>query len=67
MSVGYFTILLIGFLLWIAYGATARILALVIPNAVAALVGAAVIIVVLRLRRQPSGGSSSPDDRRAQG
>ena len=66
VSAGYFTILLIGFLLWIAYGATARILALVIPNAVAALVGGAVIIVVLRLRRQAASSSLSPDDPRAQ-
>lgn len=53
VSVGYFTILLIGFLLWIAYGAAARILALVIPNTVALLIGATVITVALRLRRQP--------------
>ncbi len=51
VSVGYFTILLIGFLLWIAYGVVAGIPALVIPNSVALLVGAAVIIVALRLRR----------------
>jgi hypothetical protein len=51
--VGYFIVLLIGFLLWIAYGAAARILALVIPNIVALLVGATVIIVALRLRRRP--------------
>jgi MtN3 and saliva related transmembrane protein len=53
VSVGYFTILLIGFLLWIAYGAAAGILALVIPNTVALLVGTTVIIVALRLRRRP--------------
>ena len=64
VSVGYFTILLIGFLLWIAYGTAARIPALVIPNAVAVLVGAAVIIVALRLRRQPARSSSPPDDPR---
>ena len=53
VSVGYFTILLVGFLLWISYGAVAGILALVIPNTVALLVGAAVVIVALRLRRRP--------------
>jgi uncharacterized protein with PQ loop repeat len=53
ISVGYFTILLIGFVLWIAYGAAAGIFALVIPNIVALLVGATVIMVALRLRRQP--------------
>jgi MtN3 and saliva related transmembrane protein len=61
VSVGYFTILLVGFLLWIAYGAAGGLLALVIPNAVALLVGIAVIVVALRLRRQPS--SRSPGDR----
>jgi len=54
ISVGYFTILLIGFLLWIAYGASARIMALVIPNIVSLLVGTAVIIVTFRLRRRPA-------------
>ncbi|HEY7147517.1 MAG TPA: SemiSWEET family transporter [Streptosporangiaceae bacterium] len=52
VSVGYFAILLTGFLLWIAYGAAAGIPALVIPNIVALLVGATVVIVALRLRRQ---------------
>lgn len=53
VSVGYFTILLIGFLLWIAYGAAAGLPALVIPNTIALLVGAAVIVIALRLRRRP--------------
>jgi MtN3 and saliva related transmembrane protein len=53
VSMGYFTILLIGFALWIAYGAAAGILALVIPNTVALLIGATVIVVALRLRRRP--------------
>ena len=60
VSVGYFMILLIGFLLWIAYGAAARILALVIPNAVALLTGTTVVIVALRLRNRPSGKTPSP-------
>lgn len=51
VSVGYFVILLIGFLLWISYGVAAGLPALVIPNVVALLVGAAVIAVALRLRR----------------
>jgi MtN3 and saliva related transmembrane protein len=52
VSVSYFLILLVGFLLWIAYGAAAGILALVAPNIVALLVGTAVIVVALRLRRR---------------
>ena len=66
VSVGYFAILLVGFLLWIAYGAAAGILALVIPNIVALLVGAAVMTVALWLRRQPARNPSPPADRRAQ-
>jgi MtN3 and saliva related transmembrane protein len=54
VSVGYFVILLAGFLLWIAYGAVAGIPALVIPNTVASLVGTAVIIVAIHLRRRPA-------------
>ena len=54
VSITYFAVLLIGFLLWIAYGAAAGIPALVIPNAVALLIGAAVVIVALRLRRRPA-------------
>jgi uncharacterized protein with PQ loop repeat len=61
VSVGYFTILLIGFLLWIAYGAAAGIPALVIPNTVALLVGTAVVIVALRLRR-PHPAIKPPGD-----
>ena len=65
VSVGYFAILLIGFLLWICYGSVAGIPALVIPNTVALLVGAAVIIVALRLRRRTARNSSQSADPRA--
>jgi uncharacterized protein with PQ loop repeat len=51
VSVAYFMVLIIGFLLWIAYGVAAGIPALVIPNIVAVLTGATVVIVALRLRR----------------
>ena len=54
VSLGYFVILLTGFLLWIAYGASLRNLALIVPNSVALLVSAAVITVGLRLRRRPT-------------
>lgn len=53
VSLGYFTVLLIGFLLWIAYGTAAGDLALVIPNSVALLVGAVLVIIALRLRPRP--------------
>ena len=66
VSLGYFIILLVGFLLWIAYGAAAGIPALVIPNIVALLVGATVIIVALHLRR-PARKTPQPPDQRVQG
>ncbi len=54
VSIGYFTILLIGFLLWICYGAAAANPALVIPNSVALVVDAVVILITVRLRRKPA-------------
>jgi MtN3 and saliva related transmembrane protein len=49
--VGYFVILLVGFALWMAYGVAASNLALIIPNAVAAVVIAATIAVAWRYRK----------------
>src|SRR5260370_25466683 len=60
VSVGYFAILLVGFVLWIAYGAAAGLPALVIPNSVAVLVGTVVLFVALRLR--PPGAREPPGD-----
>jgi MtN3 and saliva related transmembrane protein len=54
VSVGYFLILLAGFLLWIAYGISLRNPALIVPNSVALLVTTTVITVALRLRRRPT-------------
>lgn len=53
-AVGYFTIMLIGFLLWIAYGATAGILVSMISDVVALFVGATMVMVALLLCRWPS-------------
>ncbi len=49
VSVGYFAILLIGFMLWLSYGIAARNLALIVPNAIALLIGVSTITVALRL------------------
>ncbi len=51
VSLGYFAILLAGFLLWISYGIAAGNPVLVIPNSVALLVGVSLVVVALRLRR----------------
>jgi MtN3 and saliva related transmembrane protein len=50
VSVGYFLILLVGFLLWLAYGIAASSFVLIVPNIVAAAVTAATIAVALRYR-----------------
>ncbi len=52
VSVPYFAVLLVGFLLWLAYGIAASNLALIVPNVVAALVTAATIAVALRYRER---------------
>jgi MtN3 and saliva related transmembrane protein len=65
VSIGYFAILLIGFLLWLSYGIAARNLALIVPNAVALLIGASTIAVALRLGQGTHGSRvSAPPDRR---
>ena len=51
VSVGYFTILLVGFGLWIGYGIASRSLALIVPNAVALLIGFSTVAIALRLRK----------------
>ena len=55
VSIGYFVILLIGFLLWIGYGIAARNLALIVPNTVALLIGISTIAIALRLRTSAGG------------
>jgi MtN3 and saliva related transmembrane protein len=56
VSLGYFAVLLIGFLLWIAYGLAAGNLVLIIPNSVALIVGITLVLVALRLRRPGTCG-----------
>jgi len=50
VSVGYQQVLLVGFVLWLAYGIALRNLALIVPNTVAAVVSLATIVVALRFR-----------------
>jgi MtN3 and saliva related transmembrane protein len=47
VSIGYLTVLVVGFALWIAYGLSIHNAALVIPNIVALLMGLATIGVSL--------------------
>jgi MtN3 and saliva related transmembrane protein len=56
VSVGYFAVLLIGFVLWLSYGIAARNLALIVPNAVALLAGTSTIAIAVQLGHGTSGG-----------
>jgi MtN3 and saliva related transmembrane protein len=50
VSVVYQQVLLVGFVLWLAYGIADRNAALIVPNTVAAVVSVATIVVTLRYR-----------------
>lgn len=52
VSVSYFSVLTIGFMLWIAYGISIDSAVLYGCNAVAMIFGAATIVIALRLRRR---------------
>jgi MtN3 and saliva related transmembrane protein len=51
VSVGYMTVLFVGFLLWLAYGIALGNWALIIPNIIATIVIVATMAVALRYRR----------------
>ncbi len=55
VSISYFAVLLIGFVLWLSYGIAARNLALIVPNGVALLIGACTILVAVQLGPGTSG------------
>jgi uncharacterized protein with PQ loop repeat len=50
LSIGYLSVLQVGFLLWIAYGISLPNLAIVVPNSVAFTVGVVTILLALRFR-----------------
>ena len=52
VSAGYQRVLLVGFLLWLAYGIASDNWAIIIPNVVAAIVSVLTIVVTLRYRPQ---------------
>ena len=55
VSISYFAVLLVGFVLWLSYGIAARNLALIVPNGVALLIGASTITVAVQLGHGTSG------------
>ena len=59
VSISYFIVLLVGFGLWIAYGISITNAALVIPNAVALVVGTVTIGVAAWYRRDDRSRADS--------
>jgi len=55
VSISYFAVLLVGFVLWLSYGIAARNLALIVPNGIALLIGAGTIAVAVQLGHGTSG------------
>jgi len=61
VSVPYFLVLDVGFLLWFAYGLASSNLTVALPNVVAFAVGTFTILTALRLRRPaPASGLAAP-------
>ena len=52
VSISYFGVLMIGFVLWMSYGIAAHNLALMVPNAIALLIGGGTIAVAVQLSRK---------------
>lgn len=50
ISIAYLAVLQVGFTLWMAYGVSIGNVAIVVPNTVAFVVGAATIAITLRFR-----------------
>ena len=51
VSVSYFVVLLVGFVLWVAYGLALGNAALIVPNFVALTIGITTVVVAMRFRR----------------
>lgn len=50
VSIGYFVVLLVGFVLWLAYGIALGNAALIVPNFVAFTIGLSTIVIAYRFR-----------------
>jgi uncharacterized protein with PQ loop repeat len=51
ISLGYLSVLFVGFLLWLAYGISIENWALIVPNVIAAIVSGATIAIARHYRR----------------
>jgi uncharacterized protein with PQ loop repeat len=55
VSIGYFAVITLGFVLWGSYGAAIHEPVLVVPNVLSTLIGLVTIAVALRLRERTDG------------
>ena len=62
VSLRYFGVLLIGFILWFFYGISLGNAAIVIPNAVSLVVGVATVLVARRYRTSPAATAPAAED-----
>ncbi len=53
VSAGYQRVLLVGFVLWLAYGIASDNWAIIVPNVVAAFVSVGTIMITVRYRPRP--------------
>ncbi len=54
LSLGYFGVLMIGFVLWMAYGFSIGSLVLIVPNTTALVVSAVTVLLAIWLRSSPT-------------
>jgi MtN3 and saliva related transmembrane protein len=59
LSFGYMVVLIVGFAVWLAYGASIANLALIIPNSVALIVAITTLVVAGMYRSSARHGGSS--------
>jgi MtN3 and saliva related transmembrane protein len=57
LSISYFSVLIVGFGLWLAYGISIKNAALIVPNAVALVVGVTTVVVAASYRSAGEGES----------
>jgi MtN3 and saliva related transmembrane protein len=50
LSLSYFSVLMVGFTVWAAYGISLGNAAIIVPNSVAFVIGLATILIALRYR-----------------
>lgn len=60
VSIGYLVVVTIGFLIWLAYGASIGNLVVMLPNIVALVVGVTAIAVALRYRSPDRAADAAP-------